>query len=1279
MALGCALLVGSTGQMTAKPNVGEPTGGGQQPGLHKRLSAGCDPASAAVDLDINNVRARIMNGGDMWWDLVSTARYEIPKVTGANEVHRTSLFAGALWIGGLQNNNLKLAAMTYRQTGNDFFPGPLDTVSASVDPSVCKQYDKIWEVTRDDIDKHTQDVTAVTDDIRSWPAMGNTAQGQAKYLAPFVDVNHDFVYNEADGDYPDVFGDQTLWWIYNDKGNIHTESKADAIGLELQTQAFAYTTNDEINNMTFYTTTITNRSKNRLDSTYFGEWVDADLGYAFDDYVGCDTTRSLGICYNGDNFDEGVTGYGANPPSVGVDFFQGPKDANGKEIGMSYFVYYNNDFSVMGNPENAINYYYYLTGRWKNGDWITYGGNGHGGGKRAKYMFPGDPTNTADWSEVTAGNKPGDRRFLQSSGAFSLRPGAKNKVTVGVVWARATTGGATGSLVQLKLADDKAQRLYNNNFKLIDGPTAPDMVVREMNNQVVLTLENTYNKNTEQYQDTVISATGQKVVYKFEGYEIYQLSSSTVTSSEIGNPDKARLVAQVDVKNGITKLVNRQYDPEVGADQLIMEVNGQDSGIRHTFKVTTDQFASGSAQLVNYKFYYYTIVAYARALDPTEPTQYLAGRKNNQVYTAIPHPNNSEFGGTTLNSDYGSGPQLTRQAGTGNGGNSLELTPASIDEILKNGYTNTPTYVGGQGPVKVTVYDPTQVVPGHYMIKLLDKGAKDTLRGATTSWFITNLDTHDTIHSDTFLNYSNEQVLYKKIKVNGETQNNSWGMAVSIQQPLGPGYPNVDAKNGFISASMAFDDPSNQWLGGVYDIEQNTSASTNLSGSDDGAATPGNWIRAGKFGTLTAYKATADDAAISTGTAGYDWVDPAQVYEGLLSGSIAPAALVARSNTDNFLTMGPIPDYLTAYISPKLNNLASIDLVFTSDKTKWSRCFVWETGESAGLNQGGASKFDLRKHQGWNGDVDASGNPVYSTNPNDSGMSYFPGYAINLETGDRLNVFFGEDSHLPGENGADMIWNPTGNLYSSASGYTDYLTTYLWGGKHWIYVMNSVGGTGNLATRYDQCAYLTTVMRKPAISSRTERTKAFSSMIYVMEPALNYYSKLLPLSQGLIPNDVHIRIRISKPYALWSANGGDAQPTYTFSTDDIAATHTQDAGKTALQNVNIVPNPYYAVSEYETSQLDNRVRITNVPTKCQISIYTLDGTLVRTFNRDESAASSPEGRTAYPATYVDWDLKNEKGIPVASGVYLIHVNGYGLGERVIKWFGVMKPLDLDTF
>src|SRR3954468_8834122 len=58
-----------------------------------RTSAGCAPSKSRADLDINNVRTPIWINGDMWWDLVTNAQYEIPVGSGKN-----SLYAGAIWL-----------------------------------------------------------------------------------------------------------------------------------------------------------------------------------------------------------------------------------------------------------------------------------------------------------------------------------------------------------------------------------------------------------------------------------------------------------------------------------------------------------------------------------------------------------------------------------------------------------------------------------------------------------------------------------------------------------------------------------------------------------------------------------------------------------------------------------------------------------------------------------------------------------------------------------------------------------------------------------------------------------------------------------------------------------------------------------------------------------------------------------------------------------------------------------------------------------------------------
>ena len=310
--------------------------------MQTKIASGCAAASSQTELDVNNVRALILGGGDMWWDL-NDAQYEIPKGSFKN-----SLFAGALWIGGIDDGGqLKVAAMTYRQGGNDFWPGPLDVNTATITAQECSKFNNHFKLNRSQVDEfkarhiEAQDPSYnIPDEILEWPASGNSesvASGYLQYLAPFHDANGDGIYDpENDFDYPDynltgtndnakLFGDQTLWWVFNDKGNIHTESEAEPIGLEIHAQAFGFVAENEVNDMTFYNYKIINRGTQPLNDTYFGQWVDPDLGNYTDDYVGCDVGLGLGFCYNGDAEDDGAKGYGFNPPAVGVDFFQGPR------------------------------------------------------------------------------------------------------------------------------------------------------------------------------------------------------------------------------------------------------------------------------------------------------------------------------------------------------------------------------------------------------------------------------------------------------------------------------------------------------------------------------------------------------------------------------------------------------------------------------------------------------------------------------------------------------------------------------------------------------------------------------------------------------------------------------------------------------------------------------------------------------------------------------------------------------------------------------------------
>ena len=107
----------------------------------------CDNAVLQIDQAINNVRARLTTGGDVWWD-GDDGRYVVPKVpAGVPEV--SSIFAGAVWLGGVDPaGNLKVAAQTFgRARGNfDFFTGPIDPDDGTTTQEVCANWDRFFRV-----------------------------------------------------------------------------------------------------------------------------------------------------------------------------------------------------------------------------------------------------------------------------------------------------------------------------------------------------------------------------------------------------------------------------------------------------------------------------------------------------------------------------------------------------------------------------------------------------------------------------------------------------------------------------------------------------------------------------------------------------------------------------------------------------------------------------------------------------------------------------------------------------------------------------------------------------------------------------------------------------------------------------------------------------------------------------------------------------------------------------------------------------------------------------
>jgi len=387
---------------------------------------------------------------------------------------------------------------------------------------------------------------------------------------------------------------------------------------------------------------------------------------------------------------------------------------------------------------------------------------------------------------------------------------------------------------------------------------------------------------------------------------------------------------------------------------------------------------------------------------------------------------------------------------------------------------------------------------------------------------------------------------------------------------------------------------------------------------------------------------------------------------------------------------GPAFSGASMSINTKKQRLANVDLVITPDRDKWTRSPVIEMGFEPTLAIGGVEKFELRASPS----IDKFGNPEYPDNPDSTGMGWFPGYAIDVETGERLNIMYGESSWLGGDNGDDMMWNPSdregsalyhranGNINSNFGGGQAFF-----GGKHYIYIMghNRIKKKDkNEMPAYDEGKFIYEKFNDTR--NRTRMNEIYMSAMWTSIPVLeSRFFKAEDVANdpyGFIKNEVRIKLRVTSWYAvdvydfakpdsimeLPGYTGNFNRPMYTFNTEDIATLRgDEETGIMALDLIRVVPNPYYGFSKFERTQIDNIVKITNLPQKCTISIYALNGTLVKRFGKDNDD------------TAIEWNLKNTYGIPIAGGVYIIHINAFDLGEKVVKFMGILRPIDLTSF
>lgn len=623
-----------------------------------------------------------------------------------------AIFADGLIWGAKVGREIRVNGATYRyglQAGKILDDGTAD------DPSLSKyrifKIRKDWESLSPGAEKDQYEK-----DYNEWPVEDG---------APWVDVDGDGIFTRG-VDEPKFLGDEVLWCVSNDLDASRSTFTYGTLpmGLEMQTTVFAFNRTGDLGDMVFKKYLLINKGDLTLRDVVLGYWSDTDLGFANDDFTGCDTVLSLGYTYNGDNDDEDA--YGPNPPANGYDFFQGPivpsenpndsaKFLDGwrkgfRNLPMTAFTFYINSSTIYSDPDlglaaGSVQFYNYLTGKvWDGSPFID-----PNTGEAVNFVLAGDPVAGTGWYEGDGwpgGPAPGDRRHLMASGPFTMAPGDTQEVVVGILIARGSNN--INSITELKRKDLAAQIAYDLDFQLTPPPPAPEVSAFTDEGEVTLY----WSTNAESYDepDPLIFNKGfDDTTYTFQGYRIWQYSN-------ISGSDPT-LLAIYDIQDDIDIITETQI---FGEDTVEIPVFSLENlGLAHFYRTRVDKI--GNNPLINARPYFFAITAFGYS--PNSNPKYL--ENSPQIISVIPGRQ-----GIDITYPFNSGESLVAEQSEGT----------------------------GDGLIKFHVIDPLSLTGDQYEISVQSEGL---VEGDTTYSIInkTKTDTLDAELSD----FGADSLLSKKV------------------------------------------------------------------------------------------------------------------------------------------------------------------------------------------------------------------------------------------------------------------------------------------------------------------------------------------------------------------------------------------------------------------------------------------------------------------------------------------------------------------------------------
>ncbi|MDI6802258.1 MAG: T9SS type A sorting domain-containing protein [Bacteroidota bacterium] len=488
---------------------------------------------------------------------------------------------------------------------------------------------------------------------------------------------------------PNSPADQVIWTVINDLDRSASTGLfgSEPLGLEAQITLWGYKRTDAMGNLYFKKIKFINKGgvdigggvkgSFYIDSMFFAQWSDPDLGSYGDDLCGVDMNLfppvtgkplSLGYVYNGNAIDAEFKKFGLQPPAVGYDFLQGPlvsglptdsgvfnlKRVYGKKnMPMTSFAYFSAGSGISDPPfnyEGGLRWWRMLQGyvpdastaRWRLYPHPT-------GVPETKFPLNGDPVRKTgfidglgtEWSLI-----PGDRRIVLNTGPFTLAPGDTQEVVVGTV--AGLGADRLSSINVMKFYDQFVQTTYDALFQVTPSPPPPAVKIAELDGEIVL--EWGSNLSAVDKTENTISQPGEFV---FEGYNVYQLPRRSASLAE------AKRLTTFDLETEPTVILDRKFDVSSGEILLLPVQFGSNSGITRYFRFNRDHILDID-KLNNGQEYYLAVTAYSRStVTDFLPT---ALESSPIIYTVRPHSTNP---GTRFPSAYGDLVTVTKTGGSG--------------------------------------------------------------------------------------------------------------------------------------------------------------------------------------------------------------------------------------------------------------------------------------------------------------------------------------------------------------------------------------------------------------------------------------------------------------------------------------------------------------------------------------------------------------------------------------------------------------------------------------